>query len=287
MVQLQQRLVRQALLAVSDSEHVLGFPISGEALALVYDPQRFRTPPTSMDQVLSTPLPPGVQPFALDLSSITCLAPLVSSYQGFLLDLSGSFTWRPDVLQKVLMRLRPAWGTALGWRICHGTDVESLQLQLFEDGRLASFFAGPSLLGALEAGGRPFAVAPIPPFTDSQHPARALIGYQCAAVASGSEWIDVAFDIADRLCSSPMNQQLNLATKRLPVLLDAYRSEQVLTSRGTLGFLDALDEGQFFPAESRWSEDSARVQGALRHLALHASPPTAEEIERALRSDEP
>ena len=285
--QLQQRLVRQALLAVRDGEHVLAYPVCGEALALVYDPERFPSPPASLDDVLHAPLPAGVQPLALNLSSPYYLAPLVSSYQGFLLDLSGAFTWREDVVQRVLERLRPAWGTPLGWRICRGSDVESLQLQLFEDGRLASFLAGPWLLPALEAGGHPFAVVPVPPFADSPHPARALVGYQCAAVANGSPWADVALDIAARLCSSPVNERLNLATRRLPVLLDSYRTEQALTSGGTMGFLRALEEGQFFPASSRWSQGSARVASELRRLTLAASPPGPAELERTLRSDAP
>ncbi len=284
---LQQRLVRQALLAVSDSDHVLAYPVCGEALALVYDPGRFPSAPATLDQVLSTPMPPGVQPFALDLSSPYYLAPLVSSYQGFLLDLSGSFTWRNEVVGRVLEKLRPAWGSPLGWRICRGSDLESLQLQLFEDGRLASFLAGPWLLPALEAGGHPFAVVPIPPFVDSPHPARALVGYQCAAVAHGSPWADVALDIAERLCSSPVNERLNLATRRLPVLLNSYRTEQALTSRGTIGFLRALEDGQFFPAETRWTQGSERVAAELRGLTLLPSPPSPAELARALRSDAP
>lgn len=284
---LQQRLVRQALLAVSDSDHVLAYPICGEALALVYDPERFPAPPATMDQVLSTPMPPGVQPFAIDLSSPYYLAPLVSSYQGFLLDLSGSFTWRHEVVERVVEKLRPAWGSPLGWRICRGRDLESLQLQLFEDGRLASFLAGPWLLSALEAGEHPFAVVPIPPFADSPHSARALVGYQCAAVAHGSPWADVALDIAERLCSSPVNERLNLATRRLPVLLSSYRTEQALTSRGTIGFLRALEDGQFSPAESRWSQGSERVATQLRGLTLLTSPPDAAALARMMGSDAP
>jgi len=56
---MQDRLVRQAVLAVTDRDKVLAFPVSAETLALIYDPQRFPSPPRSIDEILSVPMQPG------------------------------------------------------------------------------------------------------------------------------------------------------------------------------------------------------------------------------------
>ncbi len=272
---LRQRLVAQALLAVSDGDRVLGYPISAEVLGLVYDPSVFPHPPRTIDEILATTFPKGVLPFALDVSSPTALAPLVGSLQGRLIDGDGNLVWNQSAVVETLDRLRPAWGVPGGWRACRGSDLESLQVQLYASGRLAAFVAGPWLLPALEAVGRPFAVMPIPGFSGAPAPARALVAYQCAVVARESRWGDLALEVGARLLGEDSCERINRANRRLPVLLSAYESKQGLTSAGSFGFLRALEQGQFVPGTPRWSEEMRAAEQQLQRFASRPQAPTA------------
>ncbi len=270
---LRQHLVGQALLAVSDGDRVLGYPISAEVLGLVYDPTVFPHPPRTIDEILSTPFPPGVLPFALDLSSPSALAPLVGSLQGRLIVSEGNLVWSQTAVVETLERLRPAWGSEAGWRAFRGSDLESLQVQLYAEGRIASFVAGPWLLPALEAVGRPFAVMPIPGFEGAPAPARALVGYQCVIVSRESRWGDLALEVGARLLREDASERINRANRRLPVLLSAYESKQGLTSAGSFGFLRALEQGQFVPGTPRWNEEMQRAEHQLESFANPPHPP--------------
>ncbi len=280
--ELKQRLVSQALLAVSDRDRVLAYPISVELLALVYDPRQFPSPPRSMDDLLAAPLPPDTYPVAVNLGSAYQLAPFVGSYLGSLVDVDGDFVWSDDVLLKVVRRLAPVWQRPGAWRLFSGDDLESLQLQLFAEGRLASFLAGPWLLDALEETGRPFAVMPIPGFADAPHPVRALASYQCVAVTKDTRWADLALEVADHLLDEAANERLTHATRRLPVLIASYQSEQAMASQGTVGFLRALEQGQFFPATAHWSEGFQGESQHLQKLARRLQPPPLDQLRAIL-----
>ena len=284
---LQQRLVRQALLAVSDDERVLAYPVSAEVLALIYDPGRFPSPPHTIDELLGASLPNGVQPFAINLLSPVHLTPLVSSFTGELLDSEGNFVWRDEDLLTVLSRLELLWRFPGAWEVCRADDPESLQLQLFNEGKLASFVGGPWLLEALEATGRPFAVMPIPPFADSPKPAQALVGYQCIAVLRETAWIDVALEVGARLTEAGANESLNRGTRLLPVLLSSYQTRQAMTTAGTVGFLRALESGQAFPPSVDWSEGLQRVEGRLQRLRALTRPPSRDELSRIVLGGRP
>lgn len=274
-VVLRQRLLGQALLAVSEGERVFGYPISAEVVALVYDPGAFPYPPRSIDEILAGSYAPGELPFALDLSNPTVLAPLVGSLQGGIVDPEGNLAWRPEAVKETLRRLHPAWGTPGGWRVCRGSDLQSLQVQLFAAGKLASFVAGPWLLQALEDTGHPFAVMPIPGFSGAT-PARALVGYQCAVVLRDSRWGDLALEIGARLLREETNERINLATGHLPVLLSAYESRRGVGSAGSFGFLRALEQGKFAPSTASWGEALTKAQQQLAGFVSRPQPPRIE-----------
>ncbi|MDD5563243.1 MAG: hypothetical protein PHQ91_05985 [Thermoanaerobaculaceae bacterium] len=284
---LRQRLVGQALQAVSEGRRVFGYPISAQVLALVYDPALFGYPPRSIEEILSTRFPPGVLPFALDITDPAAMAPLVGSLQGTLTDADGSLLWRTATVAQVLARIAPAWRTPAGWRACRGSDLESLQVQLFAQGRLASFIAGPWLLQALEDSGRPFAVMPIPPLGSATSPARALVGYQCVVVSRESRWGDIALEIGARLLRERTDERINRATRRLPVLLRAYESKHGLAGPGSFGFLRALEQGQFVPATERWSEGFEQARRQLESLASRSLPPAPGDVAALLAGSRP
>lgn len=280
--ELRQKLVAQALLAGSEGEHVFAFPIGAEVLALVYDPSIFPTPPDTIEEILSAPSPGGALPFAFDASRPSHLAPFVSSLQGTLVDAKGYLVWRGDAVSEVLARLRPAWERSGGWRSCRGADLESLQIQLYAEGKLSSFLAGPWLVHALEQIGRPFAVVPIPRLAGAPHPARALVGYDCVVALRGSRWTDLALDIGNRLLMEGPNERLSRATGRLPVLIGAYESSQGMKTSAGVGFLRALEAGQFIPSTMHWGEGFSRAEAQLLLLSGPPQPPTAQDIRSLL-----
>ncbi len=284
---LRRELVGQSLLAVSDAGQVLAFPISADVDALVYDPGVFPSSPRTIDDVLSAALPPGVVPFAIDLADPVQLAPFVTARQGSLVDRDGNLLWRDREVFEAVRLLTPAWGSTERWAACHGADLESLQLQLFAEGKLASFIAGPWLLQALENTERPFRVIPVPGPAGAPFRARSLVEYQCLVVARESHWGDLALEVASRLLEQNASQRITRATRRLPVLLGAYESQQGATSAGTFGFLHALEEGQFLPPTARWSEGFARTRDRLARLSRLAQPPTTEELARLIGEEQP
>ena len=274
---LEPRLVSQALVAARDRNAVLGFPLSAEVHALVYAPQVFPHEPRTWEEILAAPLPSGMLPFAMDLGDPYQLAPFLSSLQGSLLAPDGSLAWPRALTADCLNRLAPAWKRAGVWRAFHGQGVQSLQLQLFAEGRLASFVGGPWLLPALDALGRRYAVMPIPPLAGAPHPAQSVVSYQCLVVSRRSPWVDLAFEVGVRLLADEPSANLAQATHHLPVLASAYRDERGAAT-GRVGFLRALEAGQAFPIAAHSTEDLNAISNRLRAISARPTPPTAPEI---------
>lgn len=282
---LQNELVGQALLAVTDRDRVLAYPLSADVLAFVYNPRLLPSRPESLEQVLAkTDLPPAVIPFACDLLNPNHVIPLLSP-AGPAVDESGVPILRGDDLRALFSRLAPLWTGPGAWRSFRGDDLESLHVQLFAEGRLASFIAGPWLLEALELTGQQFVVIPIPPVVSGGPRAAALVGYQCAAIVQHSPWLDLALEVGARLVSAEVNDRLNRATRRLPVRIDAYRSRESVQTSGTLGFLGALEEGRFLPAGSGGLQRLQELSTLLNRLALRPQPPTEIEVRDALTAE--
>jgi maltose-binding protein MalE len=284
---LRRDLVSQALLAVSDGDRVLAYPVSAEVLALVYNPSLLPTPPTTIDALLQTHLSPGVMPFSIDIASPNELAALMSCFQGRMEGDEGTFLWREDALIAVLRRLHPVWSTPGGWELSRAPDIESLQLQLLAEGKLASFAAGPWLLRALEGLHEDFAVAPLPPFAGAPYPVRPLVGYQSVVLTRTSPWSDLAHELAAGLLGTEANERLNRRSGRLPVSQRFYETAGAVSSPATLGFLRALEEGQPVPAGSTWESGVADAKNGLSRLTRLSRPPALSSLPGILHGEAP
>lgn len=281
---LQEQLVGQALLAVSDRDRVLAYPVSAEVFAFVYNPKYFTSPPASIEEVLAAALPSDTLPFACDLTNPFHVVPLLESLGGIEFTSGDVLTWNKASLIELFRRLAPLWKDEGAWRTCRGEDLESLQVQLFAEGRLASFLGGPWLLEALDKTGQPLAVDPIPSLVKGGPPVHSLVSYQCAAVLQQSAWVDLALDLAERLTDRNTNDRLNRLTRRLPVRADAYRSQEAVRSAGTVGFLRALEGGRPLGATTKSLQALDSLAGLLWQLTLRTSPPTVEESRTMLES---
>lgn len=269
---LRANVVSQALLAVSDNERLFAYPISAEALALVYNPRFLPGEPPTLDDILAADLPPDVVPFGIDLANVYHLAPLLASYGGSVRNPDGSFAWASATLGAVFRSLAPLWADP-GWRaISAAADPSSLHVQLFAEERLASFVAGPWLVSALARVSPSFAVAPVPHFRDSPYPARALVGYQSLVVMRHSPWSDLAHTAALRLLAPDAQLRLSARTARLPVVRSAFTSGASVPNSASLGFLRAVEKGEPMPSSSRW-EQGFRTAGERMRASLRAHRP--------------
>jgi len=274
---LQQQLVGQALLAVTIEGRAFAFPLSAEVPALVYDPTSFPSPPHTIDELLDAAMPPGVLSFACNLQRPEYVAPFIASLHGAMSDPEGLPRWTDEALGDTIQRLSGAWRAPGSWRAFHGDDIESLQLQMFAERRLASFVSGPWLLPALEITGRSFHIIPIPGFSGAPNLARAPVSYQCAVANRQSQWPDLALALGARLLRSDVNVRINRASGRLPVLLATYNAQRDDSSSQSFGFLRALAEGQ--PTGRSSSTDVLKRFGQLlATLANRTEPPMPKEL---------
>jgi len=273
---LQEHLLGQAVLAVTEGSRVLAFPLSGEVVAFVYNSRFFPSPPRSLAEVIASPsLPPGVVPFAFDLSSPQHTVPLAASLGGLVPDETGVPPVTPALVTDLLQHLAPLWSNASAWRLFRGDDLESLHVQLFAEGRLASFIGGPWLLEALEPTGQPLGVLPIPPMTAGGATGGAFVGYQCVSVLQTTPWLDLALEVGARLSTGDANDRLNRVIRRLPVRAEAYRSRSSIQTSGALGFLRALEEGRSLPANAAGLQRLRELGDVLAGYAVKPTPPTS------------
>lgn len=266
---LREHVVTEALLTVTQGDRFFGYPISAEALALAYNPKLLPNEPRTLDDIFSAPLAPGVIPFSIDLGNLYHLAPLLASYQGSMARPDGSFAWDSAAVVKLFRSFAPLWNNPDARAIATATDPSSLHIQLFAEERLASFVVGPWLIPALATVSRSYAVAPIPRFRDSPHPARALVGYQSLVVIRQSPWADLAHKVALRLLADEAQLHLAARTARLPVVRGAITRDLTVANPTHLGFLRAVENGHTMPSTSVW-EHGFRAAGVKLGVVVRA-----------------
>lgn len=269
---LRASVVTQALLAVAEGDRLFAYPISAEALAIVYNPRFLPGEPRTLDDIFAADLPAGVVPFSIDIANLYHLAPLLTSYQGSLRRSDGSFAWDSTALGAVFRSLTPLLVDPASKAVCTAADPASLHVQLFAEERLASFVTGPWLLATLSKVAPPFAIAPIPPFRDSPRPARALVGYQSLVVIRRSPWNDLAHTVALRLLAPDTQLRLSARTSRLPVVRSAFTNGVSISNPAHVGFLRAVENGEPMPSSSRW-EFGFQLAGDRVRAAMRARVP--------------
>jgi maltose-binding protein MalE len=149
------------------------------------------------------------------------------------------------------------------WWLFRGAQLESLQVQLFAEGRLAAMVARPRVIPTLELLGAPMAVIPTPPLDPGDEPVRQVVAYQCLVVSAGSPWVDLAFRLGARMIDEETQHRLNQISRQLPVLAASYRLRPAITSPGLLGFLRAMEKGITYPMATEWDRDIADLHDAL------------------------
>lgn len=274
---IRTNVISPALLAVSHHDRIVAYPIGVEALALVYNPRFWPSEPRYLDDMLTAHLPEGVVPFSLDLTNVYQLAALLSSFQSSVERPDGSFTWDAEAVRALFRSLAPLWADPQFREITTAADVTSLQVQLFAEGRLASFLAGPWLVSTLRSVAPTFAVAPVPAFRHAPFPPRPLVGYQSLVVIRRSPAADLAHAVANRLLAPPAQVRLALRTARQPVLRTPLLADAPVLPHPILSFARAVERGEAMPSSSRW-EAGFRAAGERIWATFRSRPSPSLEV---------
>lgn len=252
--------------AVNQGSRAVAVPVGSEVVALVYNPTLIDGPPRSLGDLASVrSRHPGVYPFSMDIEDPLSIAgyAMAGQHDG---TRNGPDRLRVPVhdLSRLIDRILARLDQPTEWRLLRGAPLESMQIQLFAEGRLAAFLARPWLLGALEMMGVPLAVIPSPPIDAGDGQVRQLVSYQCIVVRADSPWVDLAFRLSERMSVEEVHQRLTTGTRHLPVLISSYRLGPPMRSDARLGFLRALEQGLTFPSSAQWDDGLRGLQEALQ-----------------------
>ncbi|MFN3413080.1 MAG: extracellular solute-binding protein [Thermoanaerobaculum sp.] len=234
---LSQAVSPLALLATSTQGKTLGYPLSVDVPALFVNPRFFPQLPTSLMALVSSPLPPGVLPLGLDLRSPSKVFPLLTRGNGT--------PSNPDLTEVIqaLKELLASLGSAapLSLHLWTVPFAESVQAQLFVEGKLAAFVGGPKAAALMEAVKAPYVVVPVPPLCEGCQAPKPWAQVTAVVVNSLCPFPDLAQKLALELALPDRNVRLNLAINTLPVL-GGGEGSQILAQRPSLfGFQRALD----------------------------------------------
>lgn len=235
---LQQAASSLALLAVSPQGQTLGYPLSVDVPALFVNPRLFPQVPTSLAAVAAAPFPSGVLPLGLNLRSPGQVTPWFPGSGS--VEPSAATAWPYESLRKIEMALAPALEFPETLRLWTVPFAETVQAQLFAEGRLAAFVAGPQFVGLLEALKVPFRIFPLPPLCEGCEAPK--VGARVCAVVINyfCPYPDVAQKIALELALPERNVRLNLERNTLPVVGGGEESKILAQTPGLLGFRRAL-----------------------------------------------
>lgn len=236
-----QRLSRAvsplALLAASGQGRTLGYPLSVDVPALFLNPRFFPQVPTSLEALVSTPLPAGVLPLGLDLKNPRVVFPLLNSLPGAPPNPDVALATR--ALAGLVAKL--AGEAPLSLQLWTVPFAESAQAQLFVEGKLAAFVGGPRAAAFMEKVQAPYRVVPIPPLCEGCPAPKPWAQVTTVVVNSLCPFPDLAQKLVLELTSPDRNVRLNLAMNTLPVVGGAEESKVLAQIPSLFGFQRALD----------------------------------------------
>lgn len=276
---LQQAVSALALLATSPQGKTLGYPFSVDIPALYLNPRFFPQIPTSLQALAATRLPAGVLPLGLDLrspSQIFLWLPPAEATETTLTQTAARQT-----LNRLATVLAPALAFPESFPLWTVSSAQSVQAQLFAEGKLAAFVAGAQFVGLLETLKVPYRVTPLPPLCEGCDPPRPRARVTAVVVNSFCHYPDLAEKVALELALPERNLRLNSARHTLPVLGSGEESQILARNPGLLGFQRALVSASVATLDEAgepWQAWELALADFLRQRAQVQSP--AAEVRR-------
>jgi maltose/maltodextrin transport system substrate-binding protein len=179
--------------AVSFDGKIWGYPLSVEAVALIYNKDLLATPPATFEEIKDIKLPAGVKPILWDYNNTYFTMPLLMANGGFAFhqDASGKY----DATQTGVNNEGAKQGAqVLRDMIDSGVMPAGVDYNVMDaainKGEVAMVINGPWAWANLKTSGIDFGVAPIPSINGK--PAPAFVGVQAFAVNAASPNKDLA-----------------------------------------------------------------------------------------------
>lgn len=214
-------ILPSAMDAVSFDGAVWGYPISVEAVHLLYNKALVETPPASFEEVMALELPDGVAPIMWDYNNTYFTMPLLMAGGGYAFrkvdgtyDGSDTGVNTPgaiagaEVLDRMIEEgVMPA-----------GVDYGVMDAAM-NNGEVAMVINGPWAWGGLKGSGIDFGVAPIP--TVNGNPAPPFLGVQALAINAASPNADLAKELIEGYLATDEGLAVWNANGALGALADA------------------------------------------------------------------
>jgi maltose/maltodextrin transport system substrate-binding protein len=183
--------------AVSFDGRVWGYPVSVEAVHLIYNKDIVPTPPASFDEVMNLDLPDGVTAIMWDYNSVYFTMPLMAAGGGYAFQkVNGAYDGTDT---GVNTPGAIAGAEVLAELINDGVMPAGVDYGVMDgamnNGEVAMVLNGPWAWGGLDASGVNFGVAPIPTVNGNSSPP--FLGVQALAINAASPNKDLAAEFIE------------------------------------------------------------------------------------------
>ena len=183
--------------AVTSGGNVWGYPVSVEAIGLVYNTDLIDTPPSSFEEIAALDLPEGVAPILWDYNNTYFTMPMLMANGGFAFQkVDGVYDGSTTGVNNDGAMIG---GNVLRSLFDNGVLPEGVDYGVMDgamaNGEVAMVINGPWSWSGYEGAGRNIAVAPIPTVNGPGSPA--FLGVYSAAVNAASPNQDLAVELLE------------------------------------------------------------------------------------------
>jgi maltose/maltodextrin transport system substrate-binding protein len=206
--------------AVSFNGKVWGYPVSVEAIGLVYNTDLIDTPPASFEEIAGMDMPEGVAPILWDYNNTYFTMPMLMANGGYAFQkkdgvYDGSETGvNNDGAMMGAKALKALFDAGV---LPQGVDYGVMDGAM-ANGEVAMVINGPWSWGGYEGAGRNIAVAPIPTVNGQVSPA--FLGVQALAINAASPNADLAVELIENYILTDEGLAAWNATNALGALTD-------------------------------------------------------------------
>ena len=191
-----------AMDAVTFDGAVWGYPVSAEAVHLIYNKALVDVPPSSFEEIMAMEVPEGVAPIMWDYNNTYFTMPLLMAGGGYAFQkVDGTYDGSTTGVNTE--------GAVRGAAVLDGLIEAGIMPQgvdygvmdgAMNKGEVAMVLNGPWAWGNLEASGIDFGVAPIP--TVDGNTAPPFLGVQALAINAASPNADLAVEFIENYLAS-------------------------------------------------------------------------------------
>ncbi|KIT14256.1 maltose/maltodextrin ABC transporter substrate-binding protein MalE [Jannaschia aquimarina] len=263
-----------AMDAVTFDGRVWGYPVSVEAVHLIYNTDLISEPPASFEEVASLEVPEGVAPIMWDYNNTYFTMPLLMAGGGYAFQkVDGSYD---GTTTGVNTEGAVAGATVLDGLVEDGVMPPGVDYGVMDaamnKGEVAMVLNGPWAWGALEDSGIPFAVAPIP--TVNGNPAPPFLGVIALGINAASPNTDLAVELIENYLLTDEGLATWNGSGALGALADTSAAE-AQDDANVSGMLAVAADAVPMPSNPEMGAFWAAMAPALTNITSQAQEPQA------------